>query len=335
MTRLRTLTRDADWRDATDVTPIELRNDPPLELAGTAAVVTPATGTHTVKTKPKPQLATLLVGCPEQPGVVAAISQVLEAHDVKILHADQHTDRVARMFFQRIRFDLSTLATDRVALEASVREVCERHGMDYRLYGDRKRRVAILVSKQEHCLYDLLVRHRAGELPCDVAMIVSNHPDAAPIAEHFEIPFHHLPVTKDTKAKQEAQVISLLYDAGIDLIVLARYMQILSAELVERFPTRIINIHHSFLPAFVGANPYRQAYLKGVKLIGATSHYVTADLDQGPIIEQATERCSHKDSVDDLVRKGRDLEKRVLAAALRCHLEDRIMVYSGKTVVFD
>jgi formyltetrahydrofolate deformylase len=166
-------------------------------------------------------------------------------------------------------------------------------------------------------------------------MIISNHADAAPIAQHFEIAFHHLPVTKDTKAQQEAQVINLLYDGGIDLIVLARYMQILSPDFVERFPTRIINIHHSFLPAFVGANPYRQAYQKGVKLIGATSHYVTSELDQGPIIEQETVRCSHRDSVEDLVRKGRDLEKRVLAAALRCHLEDRIMVYSSKTVVFD
>ncbi len=155
------------------------------------------------------------------------------------------------------------------------------------------------------------------------------------IAEHFDIAFHHLPITKDTKAQQEAQIIQLIYEAGIELIVLARYMQILSPEFVDRFPTRIINIHHSFLPAFVGANPYRQAYQKGVKLIGATSHYVTSDLDQGPIIEQETVRCSHRDTVEDLVRKGRDLEKRVLAAALRCHLEDRIMVYSGKTVVFD
>jgi formyltetrahydrofolate deformylase len=322
--------RSASWADATDVTPIELRSDPPLEVK-----IDVAAGSAPKKAPAKPQLATLLVGCHEQPGTSASLAQVLEAHGVKILHSDQHTDPIDKMFFQRIRFDLSTLASDRVALEGSVREVCERFGMEYRLYGDRKRRVAILVSKQDHCLYDLLVRWRAGELVCDIAMIISNHADAENIAEHFDIPFHHLPVTKETKAQQEQQVIQLLYEGGIELIVLARYMQILSPDFVERFPTRIINIHHSFLPAFVGANPYRQAYQKGVKLIGATSHYVTSDLDQGPIIEQETVRCTHRDSVDDLVRKGRDLEKRVLAAALRCHLEDRIMVYSGKTVVFD
>ena len=283
----------------------------------------------------KPELATLLLACPEQPGIVATVANVLETHGVKILQTDQHTDPVDKIFFQRLRFDVGTVRTDRAALEGALRETCERFAMDCRLYGERKRRVAILVSKQDHCLYDLLVRWRAGELPCEVAMIISNHPDAAPIAEHFDIPFHHLPVTKDTKARQEAQIVRLLEDGGIELTVLARYMQILSQAFVERFPTRIINIHHSFLPAFVGANPYKQAHHKGVKLIGATSHYVTADLDQGPIIEQETVRCSHRDTVEDLVRKGRDLEKRVLASALRCHLEDRIMVYSGKTVVFD
>ena len=315
------------WTDATDVTPLELRSDPPLEISTCTPRPAPAAA--------RAQIATLLVGCPDQQGIVASLAQLLESHGVRVESASHHTDPVGRMFFQRIRFDLSTLVTDRVALEAGVREVCERFGMDYRLYGDRKRRVAILVSKQDHCLYDLLVRHRAGELPCEVAMIVSNHPDAAPIAKHFEIPFHHVPVTRETRTTQELRVIELLYEAGVELIVLARYMQILSPAFVERFPTRIINIHHSFLPAFVGANPYRQAHEKGVKLIGATSHYVTAELDQGPIIEQETIRCSHRDSVDDLVRKGRDLEKRVLAAALRCHLDDRIMVHAGKTVVFD
>jgi formyltetrahydrofolate deformylase len=327
MTNLR-LAEDAKWSDATDVTPLELRSDPPLELV----TRTPPTG---VRTPARPQLATLLVGCFEQPGIVASLAQVLESHGVKILHQEQHIDPIAKMFFQRIRFDLSTVATDRVALEGSVREMCERRGMDYRLYGDRRRRVAILVSKQDHCLYDLLARWRAGELACDITMIISNHPDGESIAEHFDIPFFHLPVTRQTRAQQEAKIIELLYDGGIELTVLARYMQILTPDFVERFPMRIINIHHSFLPAFVGANPYRQAYEKGVKLIGATSHYVTADLDQGPIIEQETVRCSHRDTVEDLVRKGRDLEKRVLAAALRCHLEDRIMVYSSKTVVFD
>src|SRR3569623_1057079 len=263
-----------------------------------------------------------------------SFAQLRESHGVRVQNADQHSDRGAKLFFQRLRFDLSTLTTDRSSLEAGVRDICERLGMEYRLYGDRRRRTAILVSKQDHCLYDLLVRHRTGELNCEIAAIISNHPDAEPIAKHFGIPFHHLPIEKDRRHLQEAQVIDLLYQYGVVLVVLARYMQILSAEFVERFPTRIINIHHSFLPAFIGANPYRQAHEKGGKLIGATSHYVTADLDLWPIIEQETDRCSHRDTVEDLVRKGRDLEKRVLAAALRYHLEDRIMVYAGKTVEF-
>jgi formyltetrahydrofolate deformylase len=281
-------------------------------------------------------LATLLVACPDRKGIVASLAQVLYGHGANILDSDQHTDAVAGLFFQRIRFDLASLTTDRVALEAGVREVGERFAMDWRIaYGGRARRVAIFASKQTHCLYDLLIRYRAGELACEVAMVISNHPEAAPIASHFDVPFHHLPVTADTKPQQEAAAIALLDGAGVDLIVLARYMQVLSPDFVARYPARIVNIHHSFLPAFVGANPYRQAYVRGVKLIGATSHYVTAELDQGPIIEQATIRCSHRDSVDDLVRKGRDLEKRVLAAAVRWHVDDRILVYAGKTVVFD
>jgi formyltetrahydrofolate deformylase len=315
------------------VTPLELRSDPPLEIH---SAIPRAMGTQQSSPIKRPQqLATLLVGCRDQQGVVAALAQLLESHGVRVQNVDQHNDRNARLFFQRLRFDLSTLTTDRSSLEASVRDLCERLGMDYRLYGDRRRRTAIMVSKQDHCLYDLLVRHRTGELNCEIAAIISNHPDASPIAKHFGIPFHHLPVTKERKQQQEAQVIELLYELGIELVVLARYMQILTADFVERFPTRIINIHHSFLPAFIGANPYRQAHEKGVKLIGATSHYVTSELDMGPIIEQETVRCSHRDTVEDLVRKGRDLEKRVLAAALRCHLEDRIMVYAGKTVVFE
>ena len=282
------------------------------------------------------QVATLLVSCTDRKGIVASLAQVLYGHGANILDSDQHSDPVAGMFFQRIRFDLSTLTTDKVALEQGVREVVERFAMDHRLtYASKKKRVAIFASKQEHCLYDLLVRHRAGELPCEISMVISNHADAAPIAQHFGIPFHHLAVTADTKAAQENAAAALIDAAGVDLIVLARYMQILSADFVKRYPSRIINIHHSFLPAFVGANPYRQAYEKGVKLIGATSHYVTAELDQGPIIEQETQRCTHGDTLDDMVRKGRDVEKRVLAAAVRWHLEDRILVYAGKTVVFD
>jgi formyltetrahydrofolate deformylase len=283
-----------------------------------------------------PQLATLLVACPDRKGIVASLAQVLYGHGANILDSDQHTDPVAGLFFQRIRFDLSTLTTDRVSLEGAIREVGARFAMEWRLsYAHEVRRVAVLASKQEHCLYDLLIRYRAGELACEVAMVISNHPEAGPIARHFEVPFHHLPVTPETREQQEAAIVELIEREKIDLIVLARYMQILSPELVARYPARIINIHHSFLPAFVGANPYRQAYVRGVKLIGATSHYVTAELDEGPIIEQATIRCSHRDSVEDLVRKGRDLEKFVLAAAVRWHLEDRVLVYAGKTVVFD
>jgi formyltetrahydrofolate deformylase len=281
-------------------------------------------------------IATLLVTCPDRKGIVASLAQLLYGHGANILDSDQHSDPGEGQFFQRIRFDLSTLTTDRVALERGILEVAERFKMDWRLaYGDRTRRVAIFASKHAHCLYDLLIRYRAGELACEVAMVVSNHADAAAIAQHFEVPFHHLPITADGRVRQEAAAIELIERAGVDLIVLARYMQILSPEFVTRFPSRIINIHHSFLPAFVGANPYRQAYVRGVKLIGATSHYVTAELDQGPIIEQATIRCSHRDTVDDLVRKGKDLEKIVLAAAVRWHLDDRVLVYAGKTVVFD
>lgn len=281
-------------------------------------------------------LATLLVACQDRKGIVASLAQVLYGHGANILDSDQHSDPIAGMFFQRLRFDMSTLTTDRVSLENGIKEVGERLAMKWRLsYGAKVRRVALFVSKLEHCLYDLLIRHRAGELACEVAMVVSNHPDAESIAKHFGVEFHHVPVTAETKAAAEAKATAIMESAGIDLIVLARYMQILSSEFVARWESRIINIHHSFLPAFVGANPYRQAYEKGVKLIGATSHYVTADLDQGPIIEQAVARASHRDSVEDLVRKGRDLEKRVLAQAVRAHLDDRILVYAGKTVVFD
>jgi formyltetrahydrofolate deformylase len=280
-------------------------------------------------------LATLLVTCPDRKGIVASLAQLLYGHGANILDSDQHTDPVAGMFFQRIRFDLSTLTTDRVSLERGLAEVGERFTMTWRIAYGTKRRIAIFVSRADHCLYDLLVRHRGGELRCDVALVVSNHPDLAGVAEHFGVPFHHLPITPGERTAQEALAVALLEEARVDLVVLARYMQILSPTFVSRFPSRIVNIHHSFLPAFVGASPYRQAFERGVKLIGATSHFVADELDQGPIIEQAVVRCSHRDSVEDLVRKGRDLEKVVLAAAVRWVLEDRVLVYAGKTVVFD
>lgn len=275
-------------------------------------------------------LATLLVSCPDRKGLVASLAQTLYGHGANILDADQHTDPLAGMFFQRIRFDMSSLTTDRISLEAAIREVAGRFGMAWRLaWGHERKRVAIFVSRYDHCLYDLLLRHRAGELDCDMAAVLSNHGDLAPIAAQFGVPFHQ------HQAKDEAAIQAVLDGARIDTIVLARYMQILSPDFVARWPARIINIHHSFLPAFMGADPYRRAYERGVKLVGATAHYVTDELDEGPIIEQAVVRCTHRDTVDDLVRKGRDLEKVVLAQALRWHLDDRVLVYAGKTVVLE
>jgi formyltetrahydrofolate deformylase len=280
--------------------------------------------------------ATLLVSCPDRKGLVAALAQLLYGHGANIVDADQHTDVGSSMFFQRIRFDLSELHTDRVALERGIQDVAERFDMQWRLaYEGVPKRVAIFVSKYEHCLYDLLLRHRAGELACEIALVVSNHPDLGYVAEQFGVPFHVFPIDKANKAAQEQAELALLERERIDLIALARYMQILSAEFLARYQHRVINIHHSFLPAFVGSKPYHAASERGVKLIGATAHYATSDLDEGPIIEQDVIRTSHRDSIDDLVRKGRDLEKVALARAVKWHLEDRVLVYGNKTVVFD
>ncbi len=285
---------------------------------------------------PATATATLLVTCPDRKGLVASLAQVLYGHGANILDSDQHSDPVAGQFFQRIRFDRTELHTDLATLERSIGEVAERFGMDWRLStSERRQRMAIFVSRLDHCLYDLLLRHRAGELDCDIPLVVSNHDDLRPVAEQFGLEFHHLPITAETKPEQEARALELLAAHEIDLVVLARYMQVLSAGFVERYPNRIINIHHSFLPAFSGAAPYRRAYRRGVKLVGATAHYATGELDEGPIIEQSVARASHRDSVDDLTRKGRDVERTVLAAAVRAHLEDRVLVYENKTVVFD
>lgn len=319
-------TMSATWGDESAVSPLEVHDAP--------AMLTAVRRSSLRSPRATGELGTLMVGGADRKGIHTALAQLLHDHGVHVVHSAQHSS--GGLFSERIRFDLSELVTDREVLEAAVRETCQRFGLDYRLYGDRKKRVAILVSRQEHCLYDLLVRHRAGDLPpCEIALIISNHPNAGPCATHFGVPFVHLPVTPETKRQQEAKMLALLRAQNIELIVLARYMQILSPEIVDRYPTRIINVHHSFLPAFIGANPYRQAHERGVKLIGATSHYVTSDLDQGPILEQEVVRCSHRDTVDDLVRKGRDLEKRVLAAAIRWHLEDRVLVHANKTVVFE
>jgi formyltetrahydrofolate deformylase len=281
------------------------------------------------------QTATLLVSCPDRKGIVAALAQVLYGHGANILDADQHTDPIACQFFQRIRFDESELHTDRVTLESGLREVASRFGMTFRLERDgRRKRMAIFVSKTDHCLFDLLWRQRADELRCEIPLIVSNHEDLAPVATSFGVPFVHVPVTAENKAQQEARELELLAEHEIELGVLARYMQVLSPDFLERFEGSVINIHHSFLPAFMGGKPYHRAHERGVKLVGATAHYATPELDEGPIIEQDVARCTHRDTVADLVRKGRDLEKVVLARAVRWHLEDRILTYANKTVVF-
>ncbi len=282
------------------------------------------------------QSATLLVSCPDRKGLVAALAQVLYGHGANILDADQHTDPVAGQFFQRIKFDMSELHTDQRSLETAIAEVASRFSMKWRLAnGAGRARTAIFVSKYDHCLYDLLLRQRSGELATDIPMVISNHPDLEPVAKQFGVPFFHLPVTKETKREQEDKALDLLRSQSIDLVVLARYMQILTDDFLNEFEGEVINIHHSFLPAFMGGKPYHRAFERGVKLVGATAHYATVELDEGPIIEQDVVRCSHRDSVQDLVRKGRDLEKVVLARAVRWHLDDRILVYDNKTVVFD
>ena len=275
--------------------------------------------------------ATVLISCPDRKGLVAAIANLLYELGANILHADQHLDRGAGMFFQRIQFEVPDMAD----LRAVIGRKCESLGMTFRLiWADQRKRTAILVSKQDHCLWDLLLRHRAGELSTDIACVLSNHPDAGDVAQTFGVPFHHLPVTPETKPAQQHALLERLAEANVDLVVLARYMQILSEDFLSRVAVPVINIHHSFLPAFVGERPYHRAHERGVKLIGATGHYVTADLDAGPIIEQDVVRTTHADDVDDLVRKGRDLEKLVLARSVRRHLEDRVLVYGNKTVVF-
>jgi formyltetrahydrofolate deformylase len=279
--------------------------------------------------------ATLLLCCPDRKGLVAAMAQLLHDHGANILEAQQHLDAQERVFSQRIHFDLAELDIARDQLEALLAIECGRYQMRWRIaYSDRPKRVAIFVSKFEHCLYDLLIRHRLGELPCEISLVISNHPDFAGIASQFGVAFHVFPIDSQTKAAQEAREIALLERERIDLVVLARYMQVLSEDFVRRFPERIINIHHSTLPAFSGARPYHQAWERGVKRVGATAHYATSELDEGPIIEQDVVAVSHRDAVEDLVRKGRDVERMVLARAVRAHLEDRIIALGRRTVVF-
>ena len=278
--------------------------------------------------------AVLLLSCPDQRGVVAGVAEFIADHDGNIVHAEQHVDEVEGVFFQRVEFDLAGFGLERAQILEAIAPLAERFRLDVDLhFTDERPRTAILASKQPHCLYDLLTRWRTGELHTDLVAVIANHPDHHDICEHLGVPYVHLPVGED-KATQQAQVLAELRARDVDLVVLARYMQILPPSIVDEFPHRIINIHHSFLPAFIGANPYRQAHDRGVKLIGATAHYVTADLDEGPIIDQETARVTHRDDVAALTRKGRDLETIVLARAVRAHLEHRVLVYGRKTVVF-
>lgn len=280
--------------------------------------------------------ATLLISCPDRKGLVATIANFLMSYNANILHADQHQDDTENLFLMRVEWDLDGFTLPIDSFSAAFQPIAEENKMDWRLaLSQQKPRMAIFVSKYEHCLVDLLHRWRIGELYCDIPLIISNHSDCQRIAEFNSIPFHVIPVTKDNKQEAEAAQWQLLQDANVDLIVLARYMQVLSHDFVLRYPHRVINIHHSFLPAFDGAKPYHRAFQRGVKLIGATSHYVTEVLDDGPIIEQEVTRISHRDNVEDLVQKGRDLEKMVLSRAVRWHLDNRVLAYANKTVIFD
>jgi len=279
--------------------------------------------------------AILLLSCPDQQGIVAEVAGFLYRHHGNIVDAEQHTDADEDVFFQRVEFELDGFDLAREEIAIAFAPIAERFGMQVDMrFSDEPSRVAILASKQPHCLYDLLTRWRTGELAIEIPLVVSNHPDHADVARWFGVEFQHLPVTPDTKPAQEAQVQEALRAHGIDLVVLARYMQILTPSFTDAWPNHIINIHHSFLPAFIGARPYHQAHDRGVKIIGVTAHYATAVLDDGPIIAQDVVPVSHRDAVDDLVRKGRDLEVAVLARAVRAHVEHRVLVYGRKTVVF-
>jgi formyltetrahydrofolate deformylase len=280
--------------------------------------------------------AVLLVWCPDQKGLVAEISSFIYRHGGNIVHAEQHIDVPQGIFFHRVEWDLVGFSLSAQELEDCFRDLAERFRMSWRLsYSRNKYRVAIFVSKYDHCLVDLLYRYKIGELPVEVVAVVSNHPDLEPLVRTQGVPFFSFPITPLSKEVQEARELELLRELNIDLVVLARYMQVLTSRFVQAYPNRIINIHHSFLPAFIGKQPYNQAYERGVKLIGATSHYVTEELDQGPIIEQDVCRVSHRDSVEDMIAKGRDLERQVLGRAVRLHSLNRVLPYGRKTVVFN
>jgi formyltetrahydrofolate deformylase len=278
--------------------------------------------------------ATLLVSCPDRPGLVAKLANFIYANGGNIIHADQHTDFTKGLFLTRIEWQLEGFNLPRDVIAPAWSAIAKPLEADWKLhFSDTISRIAIWVTKQDHCLLDLLWRWQAKELQVEIPLIISNHADLETIAKQFGIDFRHISITKETKNEQEAKQLELLEQYRIDLVVLAKYMQVLSSDFVKKFPN-VINIHHSFLPAFAGANPYHRAHERGVKIIGATAHYVTEDLDEGPIIEQDVVRVSHRDDVTDLIRKGKDLERLVLARGVRLHLQNRVLVYGNRTVVF-
>ncbi len=280
--------------------------------------------------------AILLISCPDTKGITAAVTDFVFRHNGNIVHADQHIDEQSNTFFMRIEWDLEGFTLGREEVRERFSEVAARFAMTWDLHlTDQTVRVAVFVSKHLHCLSDLLYRQRAGQLPCEISCIISNHPDSRKLAQDHGISFHEIPIVPENKSEQEARQIAIVKEAQVEYIILARYHQILSKAFVNEFKNRIINIHHSFLPAFVGKRPYHQAHEKGVKIIGATSHFVTPELDQGPIIEQDTARVTHRDTLQDMVRKGEDLERMVLSRAVLWALERKILCYGNKTVVFD
>lgn len=278
---------------------------------------------------------TLLISCPDQPGIVAAISQFIFEHQGNIIESDQHsTDPHNGTFFMRVSFAEDSFRLTETELRERFAPIAERFRMDWQVrYSRRRKRACVMVSKLDHCLTDLLWRWKSDELAVDIPLVISNHPDLEPVARMYGVAYHYVPVRKEQRREDQARMLDVL--AGqVDFLILARYMQILEPEFIAAYPQQMINIHHSFLPAFVGAQPYQRAFERGVKLIGATAHYVTEELDEGPIITQDVIHCNHRDAPGDLVRKGRDVERRVLAEAVRLHSEDRILVYQNRTVVF-
>lgn len=280
--------------------------------------------------------AKLLLHCPDKPGILAEVTDFITVNKGNIVYLDQYVDHVENIFFMRIEWELKDFLVPQEKIEDYFRTLyAQKYEMDFRLYfSDVKPRMAIFVSKLSHCLFDMLARYTAGEWNVEIPLIISNHPDLQHVAERFGIPFYLFPITKETKEEQERKEMELLAKHKITFIVLARYMQVISEQMINAYPNKIINIHHSFLPAFVGAKPYHAAFQRGVKIIGATSHYVTTELDAGPIIEQDVVRITHKDSIEDLVNKGKDLEKIVLSRAVQKHIERKVLAYKNKTVIF-